>query len=47
MSAEDPLSSIRERIDALDRDILRLISERAACAKEVAEIKTAHGDTQF
>lgn len=47
MSAEDPLASVRERIDALDRDLLRLISERAACAKEVAEIKTANGDTQF
>lgn len=47
MSAEDPLSSVRGRIDALDRDLLRLISERAACAKVVAEIKTANGDTQF
>jgi chorismate mutase/prephenate dehydratase len=47
MSAEDPLSGVRERIDALDRDILRLIGERAACAKEVAEIKAAGGDTQF
>jgi len=47
MSAEDPLASVRARIDALDRDLLRLISERAACAKEVAEIKTANGDTQF
>ena len=47
MSAEDPLANVRARIDALDRDLLRLISERAACAKEVAEIKTVNGDTQF
>lgn len=47
MTAEDPLSCVRERIDALDQEILRLISERAACAKEVAEIKAAGGDTKF
>ncbi|MBS9402409.1 prephenate dehydratase [Halomonas sp. TRM85114] len=34
------LEELRERIDALDLDILRLISERATCAKQVAEIKT-------
>jgi len=47
MSLEDPLSCIRERIDALDQEILRLISERAACAEEVAAVKTANGDTKF
>jgi chorismate mutase/prephenate dehydratase len=47
MSADDPLTCVRERIDALDRDLLRLISERAACAQEVAQIKVANGDTQF
>jgi len=34
------LEALRQRIDALDNDILRLISERAACAQRVAEIKT-------
>jgi chorismate mutase / prephenate dehydratase len=34
------LEGLRQRIDDLDGDILRLISERAACAKRVAEIKT-------
>ncbi|MGM0534768.1 MAG: prephenate dehydratase [Pseudomonadota bacterium] len=34
------LEALRQRIDALDSDILRLISERAACAQQVAEIKT-------
>ncbi|MDX1464712.1 MAG: prephenate dehydratase [Halomonas sp.] len=36
------LEALRQRIDALDNDILRLISERAACAQEVAEIKAEH-----
>jgi chorismate mutase/prephenate dehydratase len=47
MSSEDPLSCVRERIDAIDEELLRLISERAACAKRVAEIKAANGDTHF
>ncbi|MDT8893623.1 prephenate dehydratase [Halomonas sp. I1] len=34
------LDSLRSRIDELDSDILRLISERAECARRVAEIKT-------
>ncbi|GGX90248.1 P-protein [Litchfieldella qijiaojingensis] len=34
------LDELRERIDRLDADILRLISERAECAQQVAEIKT-------
>ncbi|MEQ6917648.1 prephenate dehydratase [Halomonas aquatica] len=36
------LDALRQRIDALDNDILRLISERAACAQEVAAIKTEY-----
>lgn len=35
------LDSIRQRIDAIDRDLLRLLNERAACAIEVAQIKQA------
>ncbi|MDN3556298.1 prephenate dehydratase [Halomonas maura] len=34
------LEALRQRIDQLDSDILRLISERAECARGVAEIKT-------
>jgi chorismate mutase/prephenate dehydratase len=45
--ADDPLACVRERIDGIDREILRLISERAACAKEVAEIKSTTGNPQF
>lgn len=47
MTAEDPLAGIRERIDVLDREILRLISERAALATKVADVKTASGDKEF
>jgi chorismate mutase/prephenate dehydratase len=47
MSSEDPLACVRERIDAIDQEILRLISERAACAKQVAEIKSSAGHSQF
>jgi chorismate mutase/prephenate dehydratase len=45
MSAEDRLSPVRERIDAIDAELLRLISERADCAREVAKIKDAAGQT--
>ncbi|MDN3526350.1 prephenate dehydratase [Halomonas sabkhae] len=34
------LDELRQRIDQLDTDIMRLISERADCARQVAEIKT-------
>jgi len=35
------LSRVRERIDAIDMEILRLIGERARCAQEVGRIKNA------
>jgi chorismate mutase/prephenate dehydratase len=35
----DDLERVRQRIDAIDRDLLRLISERARCAQEVGRIK--------
>jgi len=35
------LDALRQRIDALDSDILRLINERAAAAQQVAQVKTA------
>lgn len=48
MAAEDdPLARVRARIDALDREIQQLISERAACAKEVAHIKGRGGDVVY
>jgi chorismate mutase/prephenate dehydratase len=39
MSEEERLIQVRDRIDAIDADLLRLISERAACAQDIARIK--------
>ena len=39
------LETLRQRIDQLDSDILRLISERASCAKQVADVKLADDPT--
>ncbi len=39
------LSQVRQRIDELDQQIQLLINERAKCAQQVAEIKTAAGDS--
>ena len=40
-----PLSTLREKIDTLDRQILLLINQRAECALEVARTKLAAGET--
>lgn len=45
MAAIIPLSELRERIDAIDRQILELINQRAHCALEVARTKQAEGET--
>ncbi|HEY5646658.1 MAG TPA: prephenate dehydratase [Pseudomonadales bacterium] len=37
----ETLESVRERIDAIDRELTRLLNERAACALKVGEIKQA------
>ena len=39
MSDEDQLKALRKRIDTIDEKILDLISERAACAQTVAQVK--------
>jgi chorismate mutase/prephenate dehydratase len=40
MSADDDkLKPLRERIDGIDRELLRLLNERAQCALDVGEIK--------
>ena len=39
MNPDEQLSKIRERIDAIDSQLLELISERARCAQEVAQVK--------
>lgn len=38
----EQLRLLRGQIDAIDREILRLISERATCAQQVAEVKKAN-----
>ncbi|WP_110668449.1 prephenate dehydratase [Salinicola halophilus] len=39
-SEPQDLSALRQRIDTLDAELLRLISERAECAARVAHVKT-------
>ena len=38
---EEALAAVRDRIDDIDRELTRLLSERAACALKVGEIKQA------
>lgn len=38
------LQAVRERIDSLDEELVRLLNARAACAVEVARIKHASGN---
>jgi chorismate mutase/prephenate dehydratase len=38
------LTQLREKIDAIDEQILKLINQRACCAQEVAQIKLAEGE---
>jgi chorismate mutase/prephenate dehydratase len=44
MSSVRPLAEIRDEIDAIDAEILRLINRRAECAEEVAKAKIADGE---
>lgn len=44
MSFVTPLSELRDKIDAIDKQILLLINQRASCAMEVAKTKIAQGD---
>ncbi len=39
-----PLSELRDKIDAIDEQILQLINQRALCAMEVAKTKIAQGE---
>jgi chorismate mutase/prephenate dehydratase len=41
---ESPLAAIRREIDAIDDQLLALLNRRAACAQQVANIKTAGGE---
>ena len=44
MSSVTPLSELRDKIDAIDEQILQLINQRALCAVEVAKTKIAQGE---
>ena len=44
---EKKLLAIRHRIDAIDDQVLELLSKRAKCAEEVAETKRAAGETDL
>ncbi|QNN22148.1 prephenate dehydratase [Planctomycetales bacterium ZRK34] len=41
--APDPLAPLRQRIDTLDEQLVRLLNERARVVVEIGEIKRAHG----
>jgi chorismate mutase/prephenate dehydratase len=41
------LKVLRDKIDAIDSEIERLISERARCAQDVAAVKKARGETEI
>jgi chorismate mutase/prephenate dehydratase len=43
---EAQLNAVRTRIDALDEQLQRLITERAACAQEVARLKQARNEDE-
>jgi len=45
MTDTDPLAEIRQRIDEIDKSIQELVSERASCAAQVAEVKQQQGET--
>jgi chorismate mutase/prephenate dehydratase len=47
MSDDQALRRIRDRIDAIDGELLRLINERAECARGIAEVKAAEGADRF
>jgi len=44
MPSVTPLSELRDKIDAIDEQILQLINQRASCAVEVAKTKIAQGE---
>ena len=41
MEPDKQLETIRKQIDAIDSQLLELISERARCAQDIAEVKLA------
>jgi len=42
--ADDALDKLRDKIDAIDEQLLELFNQRASCAVEVAEVKREYSD---
>jgi chorismate mutase/prephenate dehydratase len=47
MAEDNPLMGLRDKIDALDLQIMQAISDRARCAQQVAEVKKGQGDLAY
>jgi len=47
MAEDNPLLGLRDKIDALDLQIMQAISDRARCAQQVAEVKKGQGDLAY
>ena len=47
MSEKDALLGLRDKIDALDLQIMESISQRANFAQQVAHVKKSLGDTAY
>lgn len=47
MSSEKTIEDWRSRIDAIDKQVLDLLSDRARCVLEVGRIKVERGMTVF
>tara|TARA_B110000881_G_scaffold205280_1_gene207606 strand:- start:329 stop:568 length:240 start_codon:yes stop_codon:yes gene_type:complete len=47
MSKKDALLALRDKIDALDVQIMENISQRANFAQQVAHVKKSLGDTAY
>lgn len=47
MADHSELADLRAQIDAIDGQLLQLISQRAGCAKQIAQVKQRQGDAIF
>jgi len=47
MTEKNPLLELRNKIDAIDKQIMENISARARCAQDVAKIKKQQGDESY
>ena len=47
MAKKHTLESLRKKIDEIDTLLIDTISERARCAKQVAEVKQDQGDQTY